>query len=92
MTTDELKHFLGLKYNKILEINLKKREKVLYGKLKQIVQVKQKAKSHDSKSYSLNFDIIKDVDTFRKHRENRKFVKSQELQAEDIDSIGVIEL
>jgi len=92
MTTEELKHFVGLKYNKILEINLKEKEKVLYGKLKQIVRVGKKLKSKDPKSYLLDFDIIKDIDGFRSHRESRKFLKSQELQPEEIDSIGVIEL
>lgn len=90
MTTEELKHFIGLKYNKILEINLKQKEKVLYGKLKQIITPSGKKVTHAKDK--LDFDIIKDIDGFRQHRENRKFLKSREIHPDEIDSIGVIEL
>jgi hypothetical protein len=91
MTAEELKDFLGLKYNKILEINLKQTEKVLYGKLKEISPLR-KNKASKEKEYLLNFDIIKDVDGFRAHRENRKYLKPLDMTPEDIDSIGVVEL
>jgi hypothetical protein len=91
MTADELKHFLGLKYNKILEINLKQKEKALYGKLRQIITPHGK-KLSQAKDCKLDFDIIKDVDGFKLHRESRRFLKSQEIPSAEIDSIGVVEL
>ncbi len=92
MTADDLKYFLGLKYNKVLEISLKQKQKVLYGKLKQIETIRPKAKSSASKKYRLDFDIINDIERFRNNRENSKLLKSQAILPEEIDSIGVMEL
>lgn len=92
MTANDLKYFLGLKYNKVLEINLKDKEKTLYGKLKDISPIRQKAQSSSAKKYRFNFDIINDIDRFRHNRDNSKLLKEQQLQPEEIDSIGVMEL
>jgi hypothetical protein len=92
MIADDLKHFLGLKYNKVLEINLKQKEKVLYGKLRHIAAIRPKSKSSSSKKFRLDFDIINDIERFRHNRENTKLLKQQEILPEEIDSIGVMEL